>query len=253
LNPPGSRLTGSGRPPGPLPTRRVVAAQVPWRAPRGIRTPTARSVAWCSASTWLAQDGSPLLTLGASSIQTDPDGSRRIVWMIKRMIKKIRRSTSRVMCVLGSGPRGWVQRFGSPACAVFAMETLFTSILKPAKQVDILLPRTYEPRGPAGLLDPRARQPSGSPQPRSSLGESRARNRASREMRHWGIVRCRDRRRAVGCSHRNGRSGRRPNRRWDRLDRFSCPSGQTLVLDVQQLAWRAQQALRLRLCATDSR
>jgi hypothetical protein len=30
---------------------------------------------------------------------------------------------------------------------------------------------------------------------------------------------------------------------------FSCPSGETLVLEVQQLTWRAQQALRLRLCA----
>jgi hypothetical protein len=66
----------------------------------------------------------------------DPAGSCRIVWMINRMIKQARRSTSRVMC-LGSGPRGWVQRFGSPACVVFAMGTLFTSILKPAKQVDI--------------------------------------------------------------------------------------------------------------------
>jgi hypothetical protein len=26
--------------------------------------------------------------LGAPSVQTDPDGSRRIVWMIKRMIKQ---------------------------------------------------------------------------------------------------------------------------------------------------------------------
>jgi hypothetical protein len=29
-----------------------------------------------------------LLTLDAPSVQTDPDGSRRIVWMIKRMIKQ---------------------------------------------------------------------------------------------------------------------------------------------------------------------
>jgi hypothetical protein len=54
---------------------------------RGIRSPTARSVAWCSASVWSAPDGSGLLTLGASSVQTDPEGSCRIVWMIKRMIK----------------------------------------------------------------------------------------------------------------------------------------------------------------------
>src|SRR5215211_9359234 len=54
---------------------------------RGIRSPTARSVAWCSASIWSAPDGSGLLTLGASSVQTDPEGSCRILWMIKRMIK----------------------------------------------------------------------------------------------------------------------------------------------------------------------
>ena len=41
----------------------------------------------CSASTWTAPDGSSLLPLRASSIQTAPDGYRRIVWMIKRMIK----------------------------------------------------------------------------------------------------------------------------------------------------------------------
>ena len=41
----------------------------------------------CSASIWSASDGSSLLTLGASSVQTAPDGSRRIVWMIKWMIK----------------------------------------------------------------------------------------------------------------------------------------------------------------------
>jgi hypothetical protein len=41
----------------------------------------------CSASIWTAPDGSSLLTLDAPSVQTDPDGYRRIVWMIKRMIK----------------------------------------------------------------------------------------------------------------------------------------------------------------------
>jgi hypothetical protein len=49
---------------------------------------TARSVDWCSTSDWSAPVGSGLLTLDASSIQTDPDGSRRIVWMINRMIKQ---------------------------------------------------------------------------------------------------------------------------------------------------------------------
>jgi hypothetical protein len=41
----------------------------------------------CSQSDWMAPVGSGLLTLGDSSVQTDPDGSRPIVWMIKRMIK----------------------------------------------------------------------------------------------------------------------------------------------------------------------
>jgi hypothetical protein len=48
---------------------------------------TARSVAWCSASIWSAPDGAGLLTLDASSIQTDQAGTRRIAWMINRMIK----------------------------------------------------------------------------------------------------------------------------------------------------------------------
>ena len=56
----------------------------------GFEPPTARSVAWCSASLWSAPDGNGLLTLDGSSVQTDPDGSRRIVWMIKRMIKQAR-------------------------------------------------------------------------------------------------------------------------------------------------------------------
>jgi hypothetical protein len=49
---------------------------------------TARSVAWCSASIWSAPDRSGLLTLDGPSIWSDPDGSRRIAWMIKRMIKR---------------------------------------------------------------------------------------------------------------------------------------------------------------------
>src|SRR5215211_325488 len=35
----------------------------------------------------MAPDGSRLLTLAAASVQTAPDGSRPIVWMIKWMIK----------------------------------------------------------------------------------------------------------------------------------------------------------------------
>jgi len=46
--------------------------------------PTARSVAWCSTSIWTAPVRSGLLTLHVSPIRTDPDGSRRIVWMIKQ-------------------------------------------------------------------------------------------------------------------------------------------------------------------------
>jgi hypothetical protein len=79
--------------------------QVPWprhdtggnRMARreGFEPPTARSVAWCSASIWSAPDRSSLLRLDASSIWTDPEGSRRIVWMIKRMIKPSRRAPSR--------------------------------------------------------------------------------------------------------------------------------------------------------------
>jgi hypothetical protein len=56
---------------------------------RGLeeRSQSASSVAWCSAAIRSAPDRSALLTLDASSIQTDPDGTSRIVWMIKRMIK----------------------------------------------------------------------------------------------------------------------------------------------------------------------
>jgi hypothetical protein len=54
----------------------------------GFEPPTARSVAWCYASIWSAPDGSGLLTLDGLSIWSDPVGSRRIVWMINRMIKQ---------------------------------------------------------------------------------------------------------------------------------------------------------------------
>jgi hypothetical protein len=49
---------------------------------------TARSVAWCSASIWSAPVGSGLLRLGTPSIVSGPDGSRRLGWMINRMIKQ---------------------------------------------------------------------------------------------------------------------------------------------------------------------
>jgi hypothetical protein len=62
---------------------------------------TARSVAWCSASIWSAPDGSALLTLGASSIQTDREGPHRIVRMIYGMIKHLDRSTAGMVRVRG--------------------------------------------------------------------------------------------------------------------------------------------------------
>jgi hypothetical protein len=54
----------------------------------GFEPSTFRLRDGCSASVWSAPDGSSLLTLEASSVQTAPDGSRPIVWMIKRMIKE---------------------------------------------------------------------------------------------------------------------------------------------------------------------
>ena len=56
-----------------------------WSGPR--KSTTFRLRDGCSASAWTAPDGSSLLTLDASSVQMAPDGSRRIIWMIKRMIK----------------------------------------------------------------------------------------------------------------------------------------------------------------------
>ena len=48
----------------------------------------------CSTSIWSAPDGSGLLTSGASSVQTDPEGSCRIVWMINRDDQAVRRAPS---------------------------------------------------------------------------------------------------------------------------------------------------------------
>jgi len=53
----------------------------------GFEPTTFRLRDGCSASIWTAPDGSSLLTLDGPSVQTDPDGSRRIVWMIRWMIK----------------------------------------------------------------------------------------------------------------------------------------------------------------------
>jgi hypothetical protein len=102
---------------GPVDVARlVIAAAVPPDGGRSrsrlrFQPPTARSVAWCSASIWSAPDGSGLLTLDGSSIWMDPDGSRRIVWMINRMIKQARGETgssrtprASLVVSTGSGP-----------------------------------------------------------------------------------------------------------------------------------------------------
>src|SRR5829696_2817334 len=73
------------------------------------RPPIASSVAWCSASIWLAPDRSGLLTLDGSSVQTDPDGSRRIVWMIKRMIKRHPNGTEEAAARITDAEKGLVR------------------------------------------------------------------------------------------------------------------------------------------------
>jgi hypothetical protein len=55
-----------------VPTSRSASKPTMCRCPRRERAaPSARSVAWCSASVWSVPDGSGLLRLGASSVQTD--------------------------------------------------------------------------------------------------------------------------------------------------------------------------------------
>jgi hypothetical protein len=58
-----------------------------WEPEEGFEPSTFRLRVGCFASAWMAPEGSGLLTLEALSVQTAPDGSRRIVWMIKWMIK----------------------------------------------------------------------------------------------------------------------------------------------------------------------
>src|SRR4029450_7444846 len=84
-----------------------------------------RSVAWCSASIWSAPDRSGLLTLTASSVQTDPDGPSRIVWMIKRMIKQAGHpgepsSALAVQARVACRPGGWEQPGGKAEQAATA-------------------------------------------------------------------------------------------------------------------------------------
>jgi hypothetical protein len=69
IDPP-SASTPSGGPPHPT---------APGARREGFEPPTARSVAWWSTSDWSAPVGSDLLRLDASSIQTDREGTRRIV------------------------------------------------------------------------------------------------------------------------------------------------------------------------------
>jgi hypothetical protein len=115
LRQPDRRGTGRGRPDhaahpgvtGCVHRDRAMRSPLAWthqRARRTQRAPGGRAVCCLerkvefrpatfrlrdgySQSDWMAPDGSSLLTLGASSVQTAPDGSRPIVWMIKRMIK----------------------------------------------------------------------------------------------------------------------------------------------------------------------
>jgi hypothetical protein len=77
---------------GALPTTGLVDHQSRLAGYAAAAPSTFRLRAGCSASTWMAPDRSGLLTLDAPSVQTAPDGSRRIVWMIKRMIKQGRRT-----------------------------------------------------------------------------------------------------------------------------------------------------------------
>jgi hypothetical protein len=53
----------------------------------GFEPSTFRLRAKCSASEWTEQNGNYLLTLGAASIWSGPDGPRRIVWMTIEMTK----------------------------------------------------------------------------------------------------------------------------------------------------------------------
>jgi hypothetical protein len=53
----------------------------------GLEPPTARSVDKCSPSDWLPPDSSDQLTWDASSVASDREGARWIVWMIKWMIE----------------------------------------------------------------------------------------------------------------------------------------------------------------------
>jgi len=70
----------------------------------GFEPTTFRLRDGCSASIWMAPDGSRLLRLDALSVQTALDGSRPIVWMIIGMIKRIRQDV------------GWQGKHGVTRC-----------------------------------------------------------------------------------------------------------------------------------------
>jgi hypothetical protein len=64
----------------------------------GFEPTTFRLRVRCSASNWTEQDRNYLLTLGAASIWSGPNGLRRIVWMTMGMTKA---HSICVECVIG--------------------------------------------------------------------------------------------------------------------------------------------------------
>jgi hypothetical protein len=87
----------------------------------------------CSASAWTAPDGSSLLRLDALSVQTAPEGSRRIVWMIIGMIKA--HPTKNRM------PRQAASRLIAPGCGSWtnagfgASDPTFHGVRRPSPQI----------------------------------------------------------------------------------------------------------------------
>jgi hypothetical protein len=83
-----------------LPCHRPCPGEMPPRD--GLEPPTARSVGGWVPSDRPAPSESMLLTLGASPIASDPDGTRRIVWMINP--RRHRSSVSRDQATWRSAP-----------------------------------------------------------------------------------------------------------------------------------------------------
>jgi hypothetical protein len=140
-------------------------------APRGIRTPTARSVAWCSASIWSAPDRSGLLRLGASSIWSDPEGIRRIVWMIKRDDQATRMTSPR--SAEQRAMRGRARDFLSCAQAPRGLSGGWRTAMRKGVQNLQEAPRAARQEGSSFLrLDL-----GGSPVPTRGLGDGHIRQR----------------------------------------------------------------------------